>query len=61
MAKATFAHIVGILLAASVIVPGMVWLASNYLAVSPYLQGFAFRDLSAVGIALFALSRYFRN
>jgi len=44
---------------AAIVFPGLVWLASNYIAQSPYLQGFGFYDLSAVGIALFALASYF--
>lgn len=38
------------LAAFGVLVPGLVWLASNYVATSPLLAGFAFRDLSALGL-----------
>jgi hypothetical protein len=41
------------------VLPGIVWIFSNYVATSPYLQGFAFADLSTVGAILFALSAYF--
>jgi hypothetical protein len=46
----TLNDILARLLAFGVIVPGIAWVASNYVATSPFLTGFAFRDLSAVGL-----------
>ena len=37
-------------IAFGLLVPAIAWVASNYVATSPYIVGFAFRDLSALGV-----------
>lgn len=36
--------------ALGIVIPGIAWFASNFIATSPLLSGIAFRDLAAVGL-----------
>lgn len=62
-ASRTDSHLLGQLLARAfafgVLLPALAWAASNFVATSPALTGLAFRDLSALGLFLFAGSGYF--